>query len=504
MDVEPASSKRSGDFEANEACADDNGGLGRACARDDRFAVGEGAEIKDLRRVGAFDGDLDGIGAGGEQEGIVGIGLAAIGAKGLGLCVEGGDAGAEQQLDVAVAVPVRGAKGDPVVGCAAGEEVFGEIWTIHGRSAVGGDHRERAGVAFAAKHLGSGESGGASANDDDGGRLRGGGRWTLRRKLLSDEDRVAATFNLPARDGIEGRRMQGLAAAQTETGMMPWATYLVVDDKAVGERSVIVRAMSAHGEEVGTATDEQDIVTGDGALKFCTIRNAGDRNALGEIGLFRRIHTHPTPWATFYLVRREQVGKQRSGSHEEIGVSSSDMTLVILLRGVNVGGHRRFRPSVLAEQLRKYDIVSLGATGTFVVRKPGAKAKFCAELMRRLPVDATVAICDGRELLRAMQNPFGEQDAAIGVVRFVSVLVKESRVRPSLPIQLPPEGEWLVRVLGAKGRYVFGEYRRHMKTIGYLGQIDKIFGAKATTRNWTTMMKIVEMLKTQQHSSNLM
>jgi len=31
-------------------------------------------------------------------------------------------------------------------------------------------------------------------------------------------------------------------------------------------------------------------------------------------------------------------------------------------------------------------------------------------------------------------------------------------------------------------------YRRHMKTIGYLGQIDKLYGVPATTRNWNTIV----------------
>jgi uncharacterized protein (DUF1697 family) len=64
-----------------------------------------------------------------------------------------------------------------------------------------------------------------------------------------------------------------------------------------------------------------------------------------------------------------------------------------------------------------------------------------------------------------------------------------------VPITLPPEGEWLVRVIGAKNRFVFGVYRRHMKTIGYLGQIDKLFGVPATTRNWNTVLAVVRILK---------
>ena len=187
-----------------------------------------------------------------------------------------------------------------------------------------------------------------------------------------------------------------------------------------------------------------------------------------------------------------------------MGVSSFDMALVVLLRGVNVGGHRRFRPSVLAEELRKYDVVSMGATGTFVVRRPGATAEFRAELVRRLPQNATLAICGGREFLDwAVQNPFRAAPTAHDVVRFVSVLVKAAPARPSLPINIPSEGEWLVRVIGVTGRFVFGEYRRHMRTIGCLGQIDKIFGVKATTRSWTTMMKIAEILKTQSRPGNL-
>jgi len=172
------------------------------------------------------------------------------------------------------------------------------------------------------------------------------------------------------------------------------------------------------------------------------------------------------------------------------------MALVVFLRGVNVGGHRRFRPSILARQLSAYDVVNVGATGTFVVRKPGPRAKFRAELVRRLPFEAEVVICDGRDLVRLeAENPFGAEPLRPDVVRFVSVLSKAGRVRPSVPIALPPEGEWFVRVIASSNRFVFGVYRRHMKTIGYLGQIDKLFGAPATTRNWNTIVAIVRILK---------
>jgi uncharacterized protein (DUF1697 family) len=55
----------------------------------------------------------------------------------------------------------------------------------------------------------------------------------------------------------------------------------------------------------------------------------------------------------------------------------------------------------------------------------------------------------------------------------------------------------LVQVMAAEGQFVFGMYRRHMRTIGYLGQIDKLYGAPATTRNWNTIAAILRILKGQ-------
>jgi len=172
------------------------------------------------------------------------------------------------------------------------------------------------------------------------------------------------------------------------------------------------------------------------------------------------------------------------------------MALVVFLRGVNVGGHRRLRPSILARELSDYDVVNVGAAGTLVVRKPGSRAKFRAELLRKLPFDAKVVLCDSRDLIHLeMENPFGAEPSRPDTVRFVSILSKAGRVRASIPVTIPPGREWFVRVIAVKNRFVFGVYRRHMKTIGYLGQIDKLFGVPATTRNWNTIVAIVRILK---------
>jgi uncharacterized protein (DUF1697 family) len=174
------------------------------------------------------------------------------------------------------------------------------------------------------------------------------------------------------------------------------------------------------------------------------------------------------------------------------------MALVVFLRGVNVGGHRTFRPSVLARELSRYDVLNVGAAGTFVVRKPGSRAKFRAALLRKLPFEATIVLCEGRDLKRlATENPFGSQPTPPDVTWFVSILSKAGGVREPLPVTFPSDGEWLVRVIACERQFVFGMYRRHMKTIGYLGQIDKLYGAPATTRNWNTIIAIIRILKTQ-------
>lgn len=172
------------------------------------------------------------------------------------------------------------------------------------------------------------------------------------------------------------------------------------------------------------------------------------------------------------------------------------MALVVFLRGVNVGGHRTFRPSVLAQSLSAFDVVNVGAAGTFVVRKPGARARFLAALRAELPFDAEVMICDGRDVARlATDHPFGSVPPPPGVVRFVSVFSRTGQRGAPIPLSLPDEGAWLVRLIAAEGQFVFGEYRRHMKTIGYLGRIDKLFGAAATTRNWNTIQSIIRVLE---------
>ena len=171
------------------------------------------------------------------------------------------------------------------------------------------------------------------------------------------------------------------------------------------------------------------------------------------------------------------------------------MALVVLLRGVNVGGHRTFRPAALAEQLKHLDAVNIGAAGTFVIRRRIPQAELRAELTRRLPFDTEIMIFPGREIARLMsQNHFADHPARPDIVRFVSVLSRRPRAAPSMPVSFPSSGTWLLKILASDNRFVCGVYRRHMKVISYLGTFDRLFGVPVTTRNWNTITAIAKVL----------
>ncbi len=171
------------------------------------------------------------------------------------------------------------------------------------------------------------------------------------------------------------------------------------------------------------------------------------------------------------------------------------MALVVLLRGVNVGGHRTLRPTTLTEKLKHLGAVNIGAAGTFVIRQPVTRAQLRAELARRLPFDAEIMICQGREIVGLLsQNPFADQPVQPDIVRFVGVLSQRPRSAPSTPMSFPSTGKWLLKILARDNRFVFGVYRRHMKVISYLGRLDRLFGVPVTTRNWNTITAIAKVL----------
>jgi uncharacterized protein (DUF1697 family) len=171
------------------------------------------------------------------------------------------------------------------------------------------------------------------------------------------------------------------------------------------------------------------------------------------------------------------------------------VALVVFLRGLNVGGYRNFRPTTLARQLQHLDVVNIGAAGTFVIRQAVSHSQLRVEVERRLPIDAEIMICQGREIVRLVSHDFfAGHPVRPDIVRFVSVMSRLPRSEPRLPIKLPSGGGWLLKVLARDHRFVVGLYRRHMKVIGYLSTLDRLFGVPVTTRNWNTITAVANVL----------
>ena len=171
------------------------------------------------------------------------------------------------------------------------------------------------------------------------------------------------------------------------------------------------------------------------------------------------------------------------------------MKSVVFLRAVNVGGANRCQPAAIAKQLAKFGVINIGAVGTFVVRESVSESSLRAAIAKKLPFKCEIMICPARDIIKlASKDPFSKQPSGPNITRFVNVLAKRLPSPPSLPISLPSDDEWLVRIIAIEDRFVLGVYRRQMKAISYLGKIEKLLGASATNRNWNTIQKVVQIL----------
>jgi uncharacterized protein (DUF1697 family) len=170
--------------------------------------------------------------------------------------------------------------------------------------------------------------------------------------------------------------------------------------------------------------------------------------------------------------------------------------LVVFLRAVNVGGANRCQPALIAKQLAKFGIVNIGAVGTFVVRKDVSESTLRAAIAKKLPFKSEIMICPARDILKlaAKKDPFARQPSGPDITRFVNVLARRLPAPPSLPLSLPSDDDWLLKIIAIENRFVLGVYRRQMKAISYLGKIEKLLGVPATTRNWNTIKKVVKLL----------
>ena len=172
------------------------------------------------------------------------------------------------------------------------------------------------------------------------------------------------------------------------------------------------------------------------------------------------------------------------------------MRWVVFLRGVNVGKANRCQPAVIASQLSTLGVINIGAVGTFVVREDVSESALRTAIAKKLPFKCEIMICAARDIIKlTKKDPFSGHPSGPDITRFVSMATKRLHAPPHVPLSLPSEGDWLLKIIAIQNRFILGLYRRQMKAISYLGKVEKLLGVPATTRNWNTMEKIVQVLK---------
>src|SRR5437773_1811530 len=172
------------------------------------------------------------------------------------------------------------------------------------------------------------------------------------------------------------------------------------------------------------------------------------------------------------------------------------MPSVVFLRAVNVGGTNRCQPALIAKELAKFGVVNIGAVGTFVVREAVSESALRSAIAKKLPFKCEIMICPARDLIKlTAQDPFLEQPSGPDITRFVSVAAKRLNALAPLPLSLPSDDDWLMKIIAIQDRFIVGLYRRQMKAISYLGKIEKLLGVPVTTRNWSTIEKVATILR---------
>src|SRR5439155_21341669 len=77
----------------------------------------------------------------------------------------------------------------------------------------------------------------------------------------------------------------------------------------------------------------------------------------------------------------------------------------------------------------------------------------------------------------------------------LSVLAAAQKAMPKLPVEKPPGEGWAVRVFEVRGPFALSLRRRTTKNLIYPNEvIERSFGVKATTREWSTVLAIEKIL----------
>lgn len=176
---------------------------------------------------------------------------------------------------------------------------------------------------------------------------------------------------------------------------------------------------------------------------------------------------------------------------------------VAFLRAINVGG----RAIVKMEDLKRAfvaagckNVATVIQSGNVVFEAPDEKLavlarKIGAKLKSLIGHEPGLVLRSARELDAAVRAaPFMELEGRRDVKLYVVFLAEKPKEKPSFPIT---SGKEALSLLAMKDREVYVVSRR--KSNGFYGfpngVVESQLGVSATSRNWSTVSKIAELLR---------
>ena len=178
---------------------------------------------------------------------------------------------------------------------------------------------------------------------------------------------------------------------------------------------------------------------------------------------------------------------------------------VAFLRGINVGGKKLIKMEDLRrviESLRFKNVKTFIQSGNVIcdspeTDRPALVRKIERRLLKVFGHQVTVVLLTLDELKDIPKhNPFKKIKPGADVMMFVAFLAADPETKTKLPLVSSTEK---LEVLSIKHRAAFILCRR--KKNGFFSFpnnfVEKQFGVAATTRNWTTVNKIVALAETE-------
>lgn len=170
---------------------------------------------------------------------------------------------------------------------------------------------------------------------------------------------------------------------------------------------------------------------------------------------------------------------------------------MVLLRGVNVGGNKTFKPASLAKEIAAgegWAVANLGAAGSFVVRGGRDATAVQKAFAARLAFACEVIVVAGDAVLDLVDHFPAPTDTA--AERHVVLAMASKPKAVTLPLTDPPGDAWRVRFDAIRGPFLLCTWRRDGNTIPDPSKLAaKHLGVACTGRNWNTVAKLAALVR---------